>query len=217
MNKFLKRTITGTILALTLWYIFFCAPIIYLSITFLAILLWILTQEWANLFKPSTFLFWILTPIYPILPFIFLILLNQNPSSRFLIFIMFLIVASFDTGGYLVGKTIGKYKIIPKISPKKTWEGFFGGCILALISILTYRFLMNRTENLILIIIITLITCLISFAGDAFESWLKRLSKIKDSSYILPGHGGFMDRLDGAMFAAVFFYIFQGFLITVFR
>lgn len=110
------------------------------------------------------------------------------------------IVCGMDIGGYVFGCTLKGPKLMPKISPKKTWSGLIGGILLACISGIIYAYFMNENKYLgVLILSITL--ALFSQVGDLFESFLKRRVGIKDSGSLIPGHGGILDRLDSWVFA----------------
>ena len=108
---------------------------------------------------------------------------------------------------YLIGKNLGKQKLFPSISPKKTVEGFLGGLFFACISsyfIAKYTNTLEFTQWLILAIIVSVFGTL----GDLIESKYKRQAGVKDSGVIMPGHGGLLDRLDSIIFAAPFIYLF---------
>ena len=143
--------------------------------------------------------------------------MNQNPKYHDLLLELFIIVASLDTGSYIVGNLIGKHKICPRISPKKSWEGFLGGYLLATFNL---SILVIYEQGILLpwwqIMGFTLIICVLALCGDLFESWLKRRAGIKHSGNMLPGHGGFLDRFDGILFAVFFFYIFKDQLVKLF-
>ena len=95
------------------------------------------------------------------------------------------------------------------ISPKKSWEGFFGGILFAFAFALVF-FGHNDTSTLTYTVLpITLLICISALLGDLFESALKRRAGLKDSGTLLPGHGGFLDRLDGVMFAALVIFAFR--------
>ncbi|WP_412476497.1 phosphatidate cytidylyltransferase [Flavobacterium sp. TBRC 19031] len=112
-----------------------------------------------------------------------------------------------DTFAYLVGITMGKNKLFERISPKKTIEGFTGGLIFAMIAgILLAQFYLN--ESVIRWVIIALLVTTFGTLGDLIESKFKRLAGVKDSGNIMPGHGGFLDRLDSIIFVAPFVYLF---------
>ncbi len=107
-----------------------------------------------------------------------------------------------DTGAYLVGKAIGRTKLMPKVSPGKTWEGFLGGLILSIAvawAIAKYidTELPGRTW-----LIASLVVTITSTIGDLMESAIKRAAGVKDSGTIMPGHGGVLDRFDGYLLAA---------------
>jgi len=142
---------------------------------------------------------------YLIIIYIFLSLLfieyylfNYYNFENFLLFI-FLII-SFDTYSYLFGTFLGKKKIAPNISPNKTFEGFFYGYILTIITFLFILYYFKLNFNIKILFFSNLIL-LFSFVGDLTESYFKRLSNIKNSSYFIPGHGGFFDRFDGFLFS----------------
>ena len=136
---------------------------------------------------------------YPDLPF--------NPS---VILLMFILTWTFDSFAYLVGKKLGKTKILPTISPKKSWEGFFGGYLFCiLVSSLSY-FVFEDYFNHISTLSYILITIILPFTattGDFIESYYKRKAGVKDSGKIMPGHGGILDRMDAFLITIPVIYI----------
>mgnify|MGYP001267390050 FL=1 len=125
------------------------------------------------------------------------------------LFIMaiFIFVWLDDTGAYLVGSLIGKHKLFERISPKKSWEGFFGGLILSLASSQAFAWFapeINRMNWLGL----AATGVLFGTWGDLIESLLKRTLGVKDSGNVLPGHGGMLDRFDSVMLAVPASYIY---------
>lgn len=119
-----------------------------------------------------------------------------------LITILFLfgIVWSTDILAYFVGRAIGGPKLAPPISPGKTWSGAIGGAVAGVAGGLLVIFLAHQPVSLGLAAICLLLS-VASQIGDLFESWIKRRFRVKDSSRLIPGHGGVMDRVDGLVFA----------------
>jgi phosphatidate cytidylyltransferase len=133
---------------------------------------------------------------------------NSNYNGKIIVGIFILIWLS-DTGAYLFGVSLGRNKLFERISPKKTWEGFFGGFLVALIGSFLlghYLGLFSSYEWAILAGIIVIFGTL----GDLVESMIKRSLNIKDSGNLLPGHGGILDRFDSLLFAipVIFTYLY---------
>jgi len=153
---------------------------------------------------------------YIILPFslFFLLLHTGQPPGTYdprLYTGFFILLWSFDTGAYVSGRLLGRTKMAPVISPGKTWEGFFGGTVIAAIACYfvsaNFEIIMRPDWYIILVIIIVTGTL-----GDLFESRLKRKAGVKDSGRILPGHGGVLDRFDSVFFsvpAVTLYYIIR--------
>jgi phosphatidate cytidylyltransferase len=111
-----------------------------------------------------------------------------------------------DTMAYIVGSLIGKTPL-SKISPKKTWEGTTGGILLTIVVISALAYFTQRM-SMTQAAIIAAIAAVSGTLGDLFESKLKRMAGVKDSGSIMPGHGGFLDRFDSLLFAAVFVWFY---------
>ncbi len=112
-----------------------------------------------------------------------------------------------DSGAYLTGVTMGRHKLMERISPKKSWEGFFGGALLSLAA----AFLVSRWLGVIPAWGWMVVSAIISVAGtygDLVESMLKRSLGVKDSGSIMPGHGGFLDRFDSTLLSFPLVYLF---------
>lgn len=125
---------------------------------------------------------------------------------------IFLIIWMNDSGAYLVGSAIGKHKMCPNISPAKSWEGLIGGAVAGVIMGIINAVLFQEI-SMTDWIAIALLTVAFGTLGDLFQSKIKRELGVKDSGKILPGHGGFLDRLDSLLFAipAIFIWlIFSG-------
>ena len=138
--------------------------------------------------------------------FLTMIPYKDNEFAQFLIMGIFILIWVSDTFAYLVGKTIGRTKLYPSVSPKKTIEGSLGGLFFALITayfLAQYETTLSLNQWLILATVIVVAGGL----GDLLESKFKRMAGVKDSGAILPGHGGMLDRLDSLVFAAPFAYL----------
>jgi phosphatidate cytidylyltransferase len=129
-------------------------------------------------------------------------------SGKILLFIFILIWAS-DTGAYLFGITLGKHRLFERISPKKSWEGFFGGFLIAQLAAF---FIAKYSGTLVFMHwgIIAAIIAVFGTLGDLAESMIKRSIGIKDSGKLLPGHGGVLDRFDSLVFTIpiIFTYLY---------
>ena len=110
-----------------------------------------------------------------------------------------------DVGAYFVGKRFGKTKLAPQVSPGKTVEGMLGGVAFMLLVYVPVLFYLFNLKAALLLLITLVITTIVSVGGDLFESKMKRYSGLKDSSQILPGHGGVLDRIDSLLSGAPFF------------
>jgi phosphatidate cytidylyltransferase len=146
---------------------------------------------------------------YIILP---IILLTQIPVRHKLfrpeiIIGIFVLIWTNDTFAFLVGKGFGKHKLLERVSPKKTIEGFFGGWFFALLmSFVISRYLVH--ESIYYWLAIATIVSYFGTIGDLIESKFKRMAGVKDSGRIMPGHGGILDRLDSVIFVAPFVFLF---------
>lgn len=147
--------------------------------------------------------------IYVAVPFALIneLVLTDRGYEPKLILGCLLILWSSDTGAYFAGRFLGKRKLFERVSPKKTWEGFFGGAILALF----VAFILTMYFDCILPwqwYVIAIIISVTGTLGDLVESLFKRSIAIKDSGSVIPGHGGFMDRFDGLLLSMPFIITF---------
>ena len=168
---------------------------------FLTITLAITLYEWHKMSKLKPYYFFglifISISFYTIYKFI-------NFENNYIYFlIVTLICVSTDIGGYIFGN-IFKGPKITKISPKKTYSGMMGGYIVSIIVLIIFLSPINITINILIFI---LLVSSASQLGDLIISYFKRLSKIKDTGNIIPGHGGLLDRIDGMIFAFPFSYL----------
>ena len=133
-------------------------------------------------------------------------------EDNFLMFNIYIfIIITFDTFCYLIGQSFGKKQLI-KLSPNKTIEGFFGGFIISFILTLLVLFYLNKSINLNSILFILLII-LSAFIGDIIESFFKRKNNLKNSSNLIPGHGGVFDRFDSFLFSIILYSVSIKFLL----
>jgi phosphatidate cytidylyltransferase len=114
--------------------------------------------------------------------------------------LLYAVVWGTDIGGFFAGRVFGGPKLAPAISPKKTWSGAIGGTIVGFAAAIGIASMFSL-PNPVMIGMVALVLSIASQCGDLFESWLKRHFDVKDSSGLIPGHGGVMDRLDGFIFA----------------
>lgn len=143
----------------------------------------------------------------------YFLLVRGLPNGLVWTVIALVIAWATDIGGYVVGTRIGKRGFFTQVSPKKTWEGAFGGLGLALAVMLVIGAFIDLP--LIHRVLFGAGLCIAASFGDLAESLLKRQSGVKDSSHIIPGHGGLLDRIDSLLFAAVFAYYYLVWVLRV--
>lgn len=142
---------------------------------------------------------------------------SDEYQGTLLLLYVFLLVWGADSGAYFAGRAFGKHKLAPKVSPGKSWEGAIGGVLTsAVIAVIFLQFapadLFGRTLNTTGFVLLSTVTVAISVLGDLSESMFKRQAGIKDSSNLIPGHGGILDRIDSLtaavpVFATGFFFV----------
>jgi phosphatidate cytidylyltransferase len=131
------------------------------------------------------------------------IILRSDGEQGFLaVLFLFAIVWTTDIGAYFVGRALGGPKLLPRVSPNKTWAGAIGG-LLASVVVAVVVAKMAALTSLFALAMLAVVLSVLAQAGDLFESFLKRRFDAKDSSHLIPGHGGLMDRLDGFVTASV--------------
>lgn len=141
--------------------------------------------------------------------------LKSQPYNALIIVYVMLLIWGADTGAYFAGKTWGNTKLAPNVSPGKSWAGFWGGLattglIAVIFSLFVHQWLRPMTmADFGLLAVMTFITAIISVMGDLVESMMKRHRGIKDSSQLLPGHGGVLDRIDSMASAVPVFAFFM--------
>lgn len=183
----------------------------FFSLLLLTVALIIICDEWPKLIDVTCWQHWILSLIYPIAPLTGLIVLNYvyHDTAPLIPIYPFCIAWIADTCGYVIGKCFGKTKICPRISPGKTSEGFWGGycgihffhtfMIDKLFFLPHFIYETNPCLYTFSLIGFSLTMTIIAFLGGLYLSWLKRRKQVKDAGWILPGHGGLLDRFDGVL------------------
>jgi phosphatidate cytidylyltransferase len=178
-----------------------------------ASVLWAVVFLWVQGY-PSSAILWSAKPVLAILGLLLLsstwvaiMLIIHQPQGQWLLLLAVGVVALADIGGYVAGNLFGKHKLAPVISPGKTWEGFFGGLFSQLLLIIILMFFFPFSVTPLMLVLLIIPVSLYSVLGDLFESMLKRHQGVKDSSQILPGHGGVLDRIDGLMAALPLFIL----------
>lgn len=129
--------------------------------------------------------------------------LREMTNGEFLVLALVLVVAAADIGAYFSGRAFGKRKLAPRVSPGKTWAGVAGG--LTAVALVAIAYATWVQTSILLTLLVALPAAAASVLGDLLESMLKRHRGIKDSSLLLPGHGGVLDRIDGLIAAAPIF------------
>lgn len=134
-------------------------------------------------------------------------IVQNHYYGGWLLLLMFVVIWGADVGAYFFGKAMGKRKLAPVVSPNKTWEGAIGGLVTATLLSTIAAYFIGLSFSLSWFVVLAIILVVVSVVGDLFESMLKRQAGIKDSSQILPGHGGLLDRLDSTLSVAPFFIV----------
>lgn len=134
-------------------------------------------------------------------------------QSQSLLLLIFVMIWLNDTGAFLVGCTIGKHRLFERISPKKSWEGFWGGMAFSVLSGIAYYYFIEQVNDLPFYIVMGVVVSIFATFGDLVESMFKRSVGVKDSGNLIPGHGGILDRVDSLLFVlpstALLLYIYS--------
>ena len=202
MSNFKKRFIISLLAFPLIYFLLYQKTLFNLLIV---IIFLFCLYEWVKIFKKKNIIFFLGLLIL----FIFLISLIRiyNLEDINLKFLWLILIAWLtDIGGYIFGKLFGGPKLI-KISPNKTWSGVFGSIILSQFAFFIF-FLNTNYQINIYIIFSQLVLSVIGQIGDILMSYIKRKNKKKDTSNFIPGHGGFLDRVDGLIWIIIFGNIF---------
>lgn len=203
------RAISGAVLAVLVLGVLLAGGFIFALLILLAALQ--MLREWDKLTKKENSvwglagLFYIAIPCAAILWLRNLQIDGHTHAGLSLVLYVLFAVWATDIGAYFAGRTIGGAKLAPTISPGKTWAGLGGGMAAAgVVGGLSFLFSPYPTK-LWWAILLAILLAAVAQAGDLFESWLKRRAGVKDSSALIPGHGGLLDRVDGLMFTIPLF------------
>ena len=209
MNETLKRALSGFVYVLIMWFGTSFSELSF-QILFLVLGLVSIYEMWKlRKGKSKVYAF-----VYVLLPFFLIHFFGKIESLNFnsvfdpsLILLMFILTWTFDTFAYLFGVRFGKTKIMPSVSPKKSWEGFAGGFIFTVIaSFITTHYFLEVDNSIALVISVFL--PFTATLGDFTESYYKRQAGVKDSGNFIPGHGGMLDRMDAFMITIPVLYIY---------
>tara|TARA_B100001173_G_C15901631_1_gene510097 strand:- start:238 stop:867 length:630 start_codon:yes stop_codon:yes gene_type:complete len=207
MNKELIKRILSSVILLPLAF-YFIIHGSFMMIFFILICFIVSCYEWHMMSKNKS---------YKIYGFLFLIISFYTfyaiSIELFSVFFVIIICVSTDVGGYVFGK-IFKGPKLTKISPNKTYAGMIGGYLLSLIGLTVITNFIDLQTTSIQFFLLTILISTVSQLGDIIISYFKRLSKIKNTGKLIPGHGGLLDRIDGMIFAFPIYFLidFSGYL-----
>ena len=208
MSKELIKRILSSLILIPITF-FFIVKGSFLFLFFISICFCVIIYEWHMMSKKK--LYRIFGIIFLFFSFYTIFKLRIDNDYWFLLFIITICIST-DIGGYVFGK-IFKGPKLTKFSPNKTYAGMIGGYLLSIISAIILTNFYFNVEHPINWFIFVILISTISQLGDIIISYFKRLSKIKDTGKIIPGHGGLLDRVDGMIFAFPFSYLI--FLIDI--
>ena len=209
MKETLKRSLSGAVYVAIMWFGTsheFSYPILFGFISILCIYeMWKLRKGKSK----------VLAFIYVLIP-LFLIQLfgityseySEKAFNPSLVLFMFILTWTFDSFAYLIGKPLGKNKIMPSISPKKSWEGFAGGLIFTFLATFLTKDLFQFDYLDFNPYIFAVFLPFTATLGDFIESHFKRQAGVKDSGNFIPGHGGMLDRMDAFMITIPILYVY---------
>jgi phosphatidate cytidylyltransferase len=169
--------------------------------------------ELAMAFRSVAFAFFGALYVGGLMSFLFALRMMDAESGRRgnLLMMLFCIIWAGDSFAFFAGKTFGRHKLAPVVSPKKTWEGAIAGFIFSILASIICRYTFVQQIGLIDSILIGALVGIFGQIGDLCESIVKRAANVKDSGQILPGHGGMLDRIDSLLFGAPAMYYYLSF------
>ena len=211
-KEVLPQIIIGFFFALFVAFYFYYGKLDFKIIIFLFLLslsiyylIWVRNERELSVFSFS-FALTFLSVFYISFTLNYLFYIQKKSPS--LVLFLLTVVYLGDTGAYMFGKLWGKRKMVPIASPNKTWEGAIGGIVFAILGAIIGHFLFLKEISINKAILSSIFISIIAQLSDPVESLFKRVVKVKDSSNILPGHGGILDRVDSLILASPFFYYY---------
>ena len=202
-NELLKRILSSIFLIPLIIFLVLQGSFVF--IFFIIICFFITSYEWLNMSKKKSYS--ILGVFFLIFSFYSIYKLRINTYDDYLyLFFVITVCISTDIGGYFFGKTLKGPKLT-KISPNKTYAGMIGSYFLSLITLTVITNIIDYPGTPIQFFLITILISTVSQIGDIIVSYFKRLSKIKNTGKLIPGHGGLLDRIDGMIFAFPIYYL----------
>lgn len=196
MNNLAKRTYSGILYVLLMWYMTLSNLLFSPFFIFLGL---VSIYEMINVRNNKSKL---IALLFVIFPFIFIHFIDRN-----ILLYIFILTWTFDCFAYLIGSRFGKNKMFPNISPKKSWEGFGGGLIACIaLTILSLDFI---NYSFLSALIISIIIPFTASLGDFLASYYKRKGKVKDYGKIIPGHGGVLDRMDALLITIPLIFLLE--------
>ena len=214
MSEFVKRVLFGALYVIVLWTATYYSQVSFVILFFILGLIcffemWMLRKGKSKLVP----FIYVLTPFFIVQ--LFGVTDHNCPLKEFdasPVLILFVVTWVFDSFAYIIGSKFGKNRIMPKISPKKSWEGFFGGMAFSVLSVYFLNIFFD-SFSMNFLILLALIVPFTATAGDFIESHYKREAGVKDSGNLIPGHGGLLDRMDALMISIPVLYL----LINIFK
>lgn len=211
MNELRPQRLLGGILAVLVLMPFYFRSVSIEAPLFAALLIagvyYVVTVNSAEKLAgfPASFAVTLVGVLYIAFPLGFILLIRQD-KGPFFVYFLAAVVFIGDTGAFFIGKPFGRHKMTPVASPNKSWEGCAGGFLFAVLGALLARFVLMPALPILTAIGTALVVDAAAQVSDPLESLFKRAVGVKDSSNRLPGHGGFLDRIDSLILAAPLFY-----------
>lgn len=206
------RIVSGIVLAALVLILLWVGGFPFAFIIFLAALQ--MLREWDHLTENEDSLWGVAGLFYVAVPCASLVWMrnlqvaNVENSGLYIVLYVLLAVWATDIGAYFTGRIVGGPKLAPALSPNKTWAGLGGGIVAAGITGGLCHLFSPYPTTVLTSILFGIAIAITAQGGDLFESWIKRRAGVKDSSTLIPGHGGLLDRVDGLMFSVPFFALF---------